>query len=204
MDADTVVSQVQDLVHYLAWNYDDQNTPLMDHDELAGELFLEVAKAIKRYSHLPYNQLLALIKTMMNNRLSELKYKYYMTHRGAISNGRQFRLVDELEDDEPGTVPVGGDNPEIIVEGRLFVEAFLGELSDTARLVASTVIYGNELLSLHVSMAGIRASYVYQNNGKTIEIQPWHVARALDLDVSVVEAAFDEIRTALRGYDELQ
>lgn len=212
IEPEQVISTLDGLIHWLAYTNADDNTGLMDADELVSELYEEIAKGIKHYSHLPEAELLRVLKRMMDHRISELKYKYYMTHRGEVSGGKLGYLVDDPFADEgetegsiynvcvmPSTKP--DDNPELMLQGKQFLASFCEGLSDTAKAIVDSIVNGNRLVTLYVSMSGLRASYVYENGG-TITIQPWHVARALDLDVAEAEAGFQEIQEALRLYDE--
>ena len=65
----------------VCWEKGDPNNIMMDGDELFGELLEEIAKGLKHYADLPYNQKLAVIRSMLDNRVAELRYKYYVTHR---------------------------------------------------------------------------------------------------------------------------
>src|SRR3990167_8635608 len=79
---DKLCSEVyDDLVKFVKWlassNHDDSNI-MMDYDEIVGELMLELVKGVAHYKHLERKKLLAVIKRMMDNRISELRYKYYL------------------------------------------------------------------------------------------------------------------------------
>ena len=92
MSFEEVYEALERFVHHLALQKAN-GAVLMDRDELTGELFEEMVKGYNHYGHLPKGQLLAVIRKMMDNRIAELTYKYYLTHRGFYKQIRWSMLA---------------------------------------------------------------------------------------------------------------
>lgn len=200
MTFDELYQKLEKFVHYLAHSKAN-GAALMDHDEISGELFEEMVKGYARYSHLPEGQLLAVIRRMMDNRISELIYKYYKTHRGLAIGS------DSFPDDDQDTVDTvcnwmnsvtwssNGDCQDVsaLVESRDRVRETFDRLSAGSKKVLRAVLDGNRGLLDQIYLSGLRSSYVYQANGK-IKVRPWQVADSLAIDESDVRKAYREIK----------
>ena len=201
MTFEEVHEKLDKFVHYLAHN-NANGAPLMDHDEICGELYLEMVKGFQHYGHLPEGQVLALLRKMFDNRIAELTYKYYGTHRKFAANaGSIGQMWDEQGDHYTKyitwtTAPdILSQDPSIVYEGLCRVNAVYESLSDKAKTVFCAVMGENPLLAEHIQLAGIRASFVYKGRG-TVSVRPWQVADSLAMDESDVRSAFREIGKA--------
>jgi hypothetical protein len=199
MSFDEVYEALEKFVHYLA-HTKANGAALMDHDEISGELFEELVKGYARYGHLPEGELLAVIRRMMDNRIAELTYKYYLTHRGlavnalSLSFGSDGRRSDSWMQNVVWTSDNNACNVTELLGSSERVIDTLGSLSYNARKVFLAVLYGCPGLEKQIKLAGLRASFVYKGNG-TVKVKPWHVAEALVMDEEVVKKAFKEIKS---------
>lgn len=182
-------------VHHLASRYCNPNVVMFEYDELVGELFLELVKGWNYYNpkDLPKEQMLALVRRMLDNRIAELRHKHYGTHRGiALSNlsidadTEGSGLVEEELEDKTTS------GPEDITVSNARVSEVYERLTDASRMVFEAVIKGSsQRLSALVKLSSIRACAV--SNGR-ITIKPWIVADALLVDEESVKKSFREIR----------
>jgi len=200
MTFDELYRKLEKFVHWLA-HAKANGAFLMDHQEISSELFEEMVKGYARYGHLPEGELVAVIKTMMDNRISKLTYIYYVTHRAqgnhpmSLSGGRLRR-------------PSGGEGwmqkiywssveqdkePEDLMESKERVQKTRDALSPGAQTVFNAVLYDNPQLARQLTLSGIRASYVY-DNGKVRLVKPWQVAESLAMSEKAVRKAFREIK----------
>ena len=211
MVIEDVVEELGSFVYWLAHKRaSGDSTIMMDADELAGELFLELVKGFQYYEerNLTMPQMKAVLKQIMNNRIGELVHRYFSTHR---KDGLNYIPVDSLEefDDADGayalrisaklvvsvSVQNAAELPEQALEAKDRVAETLSLLSPDALEVAEAAIYGNDLLGMQLQLAGERAAFVYAGRG-TIQPKPRHVADALGLPIRQVRVAFTEIADA--------
>lgn len=205
-----VYYELEKFVFYLASTNQDPDNVMLEYDEIVGELLMEMAKGIKYYENLPKDQLLAVIRRMMDNRISELKFRYYVSGRripvkltisldveigdGAtgntvvnyrsLSSDSNSKAVHEVVSDEM--------NVEQISDSINRVEEVRSRLSEIAGMVFDSVVFGNIQLNDVMLLAAIRAATVFKSK-KTV-IKPRHVADALMLTEKDVRKAFKEIR----------
>lgn len=204
---DFVMEKLDNLVHYLAGRYNSVYQVLMEEDEIVGELYYELVKGMDHYSHLNKEKLLIVLKTMLNNRIGELKYKYFVTHRKAgayaisidvlierVDGDRSIDVDRELPLDIAATAC---EDPEQDVENLLIskevVEGVKRQLTPEAQYVFDAIIYGHERLSWMVWFSAVRAAFVYKTGG-TAKMQPWHIADALCVPVDQVKSSMAEIK----------
>jgi hypothetical protein len=132
---------------------------------------------------------------MMDNRISELKYKFYMTHRK-----HELSLTISLSDidDDPDEFILSGShpNPASLSASKDRVLLTRAKLSPVAREVFDVLIYGDERLNEQLRISHIRAKAVYKDF--KVKIRPFHVADALMISEREVLNAYDEIRSAYR------
>ena len=174
-----------------------KDADLMNFDDVECELNLEMWKGYRRYNHLPHDQLLAVIRKMMDNRISELRYRYFKTHR----KQEIYNLsINELDDDTSFTnygeklVDAGSADPlQLYISNEYVLEVRI-RLSDNAKRVFDAVIYGNERVNDMIRLSGIRNAYAYKNGG-TLKIRVHHIADALCMDLNDVKVGWNEIRT---------
>ena len=183
------------------------NYPMMEYDEIFGELLEELAKGLKHYKDLPVNQKLAVIRRMLDNRISELRYKYYVTHRKQSINDVSYEQKLEEEDShsstnkEANSVAMDRITEEPMPESLMMSVDRVSEtrkgLSPTAMSVFDCLVHGNNprlenILAIHVKRASTRTMRAQ------MIIKPWMVADAMLLSEEEVNKAFIEIRTAYR------
>lgn len=176
---------------WLAINNQDLNNPLMSSDEILGEVLFEMAKGLEVYSHLPDDKLQAVIATMMKNRVGELKYKYYHTHR------RHASLNISIDVEIAETMADGGADPQGVYASKQRVQRVLECLSEDARVVLEALFSWDDRLANIVLMSAARANQIYKSGG-TVKVRPHHLADALYMSERQVKCAFREIRQAYR------
>ena len=210
MNSDEVVlERISKFVHWLAKRCADDATPLMDVEEVVGELFYEVSKGMRYYEDRPLNELLALLRKMCDNRVAELKYRYYKTHRVAARFSVSLDVLDDSERGDntvykhPGYrthVQVEDDtaNTVALVGSALRVQETRRRLSPIGQQVFDVVIMGTDgRVAAQILLAGMRASSVFQRG--SVRIKPRHVSEAIpELSEKDVKIAFAEIRAAYR------
>ena len=198
MTFDELYEKLEQFVHYLG-HTKANGAALMDHDEISGELFEEMVKGYARYSHLPEEELLAVVKRMFDNRISELTYKYYVTHRKAALNPANMPTDNNEEDQWRNGFNITWSSCEEhgelgeLIESKERVQRTYDALSSDAQVVFKAVIQDNPQLARQLLLSGLRASYVY-DNGKVRVIKPWQVAESLIMKEKDVRKAFGEIK----------
>lgn len=201
MNPDEVLDSISKFVYWLAHRVADGETPLMDFDEIVGELNLEIVKGMGRYADKPMNELLALLRKMCDNRIAELRYKYYKTHRVAARFTLSIDFVTDTDGAECYYQPPVDDAVRIsAVAGSAFrVAETRRRLSSIAATVFDNVILDdNSRVADQIALAGMRAANAYKSGG-TVRIKPRHVAAALPgLSENAVKLAFAEIRNVYK------
>jgi len=205
MTIDEIVVELQDFIYYLAHKHTSEDTIMLDFDELVGELSLELVKGFNYYKakDMTDGQMLAVIRRILDNRIGELIYKHFKTHRLAGNNYLPLSEFDEMSDSESALkfnvsqmyIQAHIDaapTPEALVESSQRVDALYAELSPTAASVLDAILQGNDLLALNVQLSIDRAANIFKS--ATTNLQPWHVSDSLGMDESEVRAAFKEIR----------
>lgn len=188
-DVQRVYDDIRKFVTYLAGCNADENNFMLQREEIEGELWVEFVKGIKRYGDLPQEQLLAVLRRMMDNRVAELRYRFYVTHRAA-ENG-----MGDIED--MYETPASGVNPEDAAISSERIVQIRDELSDISKKIFDAIVYGNDMIEEHCRLAGWRRAYVYKGGGH-VTLQPYLVANALALGISEVKKALAEIRATVR------
>lgn len=198
MDDEKVVEAIWKFVHWLASRSAMPTVPLMDYDELVGELLEEVAKGLKAYQGKPMNELLAILRKMCDNRLYELRHKYLHTHRREAANAFGLEIIDP--EGYEGDTSVGGLPDEQVIYTHDLVLSRLRVRETRRRLergyvrdVFDAIVYGDQNLGEQVAMAGVRAATVFKSGG-SVRIKPWHVAEALAIPEDIVRDAFKIIK----------
>lgn len=207
LDFQQVYDDIIAFVHWLANQKAIPNVFLMDPEELAADLAEEMWKVFLAYQDKldDKDKMLAVIRTSLDNRMSELLYKYTLTHR---KDGNYALSLDgngldgEDEDDESADYLEGSIMVNIgatismqvdsLLESQERVEETRRRLSPEAREVFDAVIYGSPLVAAQVKLSGIRASHVYKGTG-TIRVKEFHVANALGISEKDVRIHFAEI-----------
>lgn len=201
MSFDELYGHLEKFVHYLAHSKAN-GAFLMDHDEISGELFEEMVKGYQRYGHLPQNQLLKVVKRMMDNRISELTYRYHVTHRKYALKARSLSgemceypsKLDDWTEEIIWTSCENGSNVDELFDSKERVRQTFDALSISAERVLFALLYGCPNLTAQIELSGRRSSHIYKTPDREIKIKPWHVAEALLMDEAEVKKAFIEIK----------
>jgi DNA-directed RNA polymerase specialized sigma24 family protein len=175
--------------YWLAGNNQNQDSIMMSFDEIVGELLLELAKGLQHYEDLPDDELDAVIRRMMDNRISELKYKYYKTHR-KYELEKVVLSWDECSEWENSTGH--GSDTENITESKRRVQDTRNGLSPVSKEVFDALVFGNDRLNNQLKLSNMRANTVYKNH--KVRVRPHHVADALLISEKQVIDSYNEIR----------
>ena len=107
MDTTTALSRLERLVRYLAnLNVNDENI-MMSVDDIISELNEEILKGLQYYKDKNYSDddMVNILKRMCYNRISELRYRYYVTCRknekNSVSVDMEIEFEVETEDGNP-------------------------------------------------------------------------------------------------------
>jgi len=202
-----VYDELNGLVHYLALRYSQSTTEiLMDKDEIVGELYLELWKGVQYYHErgLPLPQMISVVKVMLSNRIAELKYRYYKTHRRISQLNISIDVtingidVDERLDINPSQefAPTGLSDPADIFDSVDYVNTVRARLDIRTQEVFDAVVYGHEQLMIHVWLSSVRANAAYKTNRNT-RIKPYHIASALCRPEDEVKVAMQTISAVM-------
>jgi len=195
-----VIANLVKLVYWLANENKNPDNVMMSFDEIVGELFVEIVKGLDKYKDLPQNELEAVIRRMMDNRISELKYRYYITHR-KHENSLTVALTDAEDDPDEFLLSDQQYNPASMSTSLERVRQTRGSLSNTAQRVFDILIFGDERLNQQLRVSTMRARSVYKDF--KVIIRPHHVADALMISEKEVLSAYDEIRSAYAKVREI-
>lgn len=183
---------------FLASQSQDDRQVLMEYDELVGELLFEVSKGLKYYGDKSPDDLKNAVMSMMRNRLGELKYRYFLTHRRVEKLHISIDIqVDSADDDGAELGEIITDEqptPESWVLSRERVEATRSLLSAKAQQVFDAIVQGDQKLSLLVWLSMMRAKAMHKTS--TAKMRAIHVADALGMSEPDVHRAYKEIRKA--------
>lgn len=187
-----MVEELRGFIKYLVSQWCNPNSMEFDPQELEAELLLELVKGIKYYQGKIDNpdQLKAALRRILDNRISELRYKVYRTHRSVA----RFNISIEVEFDENAEEMVAdkGPSPEDVYDSLNRVNTTRSRLSPTAQNVFDACIYGDQRLELLSWLCDIRSSC--SGRKVTTQVKPWLLAEALALPIRTIEKAFKEIR----------
>ena len=199
--------EMEKFIHYLAGA---NNGLAVEYDDIVQELAVELVKGVKAYPNLPHEQLKAVLRKMMDNRISELKYRFHVTHRKealfdiSLSIEVQTKDASRLlgstpvhQSDQPSAVPIeelvpGGPDPAAVFASKERVLEIRSSLSSGARRVFDSLIRGNNMLAMVVWLSSVRASHVF--GSRSVKIRPWHIA-----DVSYRDWETDRKSTRLNS-----
>lgn len=197
-----VLERISKFVSWLAGR-SVRDVPLMDYDEMRSELYFEVVKGMRYYANKPMNELLALLRRMCDNRVSELKYKYTITHRKAAITALSISVVDIDPDEESRRGGRSSIGHRWVMDNAVELDAEINSatrvsetrcrLTPISRKIFDAVIYGHPNMATQLMLAGTRAGHVYKSGG-SVRVKPRHVAEALAMDENVVKLSFKEIR----------
>lgn len=175
---------------------------LMNEDDIAGELFLELWKGYVRYKSKPMGQLQAIIRKMLDNRVSELVYRFYVTHRsvenammhlipGSPDNPKPYRDgADEISED---VIPDFSSDPATLYASVERIRTVRSNLSEQDTEIFDAVLDGDPRIMAQIELSMLRATTVYKNGG-SVKIKPHHVARALCIPERQVRESFNHVK----------
>lgn len=195
--------QLEPFMIYLAGRYCNDDI-MFNFDELFGELQLELVKGFQHYYETgkitDLDQLFAVLRKMMDNRIAELRYKHYSTHRGLAKLNISIDLQLSLETDEADMVEVIPDintpDPEQMALSKDRLVQVWNKLSPKAQQVMNIVVNGSQRLDMLLQLLALRSI----GSNKIVKLRPAIVANALMENTKSVEKAFKEIKNA---YEEI-
>lgn len=205
---DDIIAALQDFIYYLAHTRCTSDTLLMGFDDIVGELLLELVKTFMYYKdkNLTKGQMLAVIRKTLDNRIGELIYRYFKTHRVVGNNYIPIEQLAEMEDEDDDTLyhPSASSidihlevfpTAETILISKQGVLQLRSMLSPAAIKVVDAILDGHPMVAEQVRLSIDRAAFVYKSGG-TVRIEAWHLADGLAMDVNDIKRAFVEIRKA--------
>lgn len=208
MEFHEIYNQLERYVHWLAEKTSKQNSDadLMNYDDMVGELFLELWKGYTRYKDKPADELLAILRRMMDNRISELRYRYLVTHRKQeitnvtiIHDPHETSEWDEdLDVISDEIIEDIGSDPAVIYMSLERVFEVRDALNETERRIFDAVLFGDEMVDAYVAISIRRANYVYKSGG-TVKVRPFHISDALQIPEKDVVAAFRKVKKVYAG-----
>lgn len=202
-----ILAKLERLVYYIAGGGGSRSTGgeiegviLLEREEVAGELFLEMFKVYEHYKTarpgMTTKQLIGVICNSLDNRFKELIYRHLVTHRKAAQYNHSLERDEEDFLECNISVEVVADfamrAPQDIIESQERVTLTRARLSEQAQVVFDAIVGGHPVVNNHVILAGLR------NTGTTrkVAVQPWHIADAVAVDNKVVLACLAEIKLA--------
>lgn len=193
-----IVKDLEKFVYYVA-NAVCCDAIGMELDDVVSECNMEILKGMEYYKSKKLNreQLHAVLRRMIDNRISELKYKYFLTYRKSyqntislnfdleitISNNRVMRDEVVGYNNGSGMISIEGD-PVQISESRDNVEMTRSLLPENVKKLFDMVIYDSDLLQ----------DMNLTNTDKMLRYKK--VAEMLGMQENEVKSAFINIRNA--------
>jgi hypothetical protein len=178
-----IMKDLEKFVFFLAHKNDDPDVIGMEFDDLVQELHLELVKGYKYYEDRNFKrgQFASVLRSILDNRIGELRHKYYGTYRKSFIS--QISLDVDIE--IVGKLTYHKENPVSICDSSDRVSMTRALLSDISKEIFDAVIIKDSeiLVSMHEMNADRRLKY-----GK--------VAGVLGMSEKVIKSAFLEIRNA--------
>jgi hypothetical protein len=141
METTVAVSRLENLVKYLAvLNVNDKNI-MMSVDDIVSELNEEILKGLKYYENKHYadDDMVNILKRMCYNRISELRYRYYVTCRRKEVTSISLDMEIEFE------VSTDEGNPEQLFESSVRVSETSNMLNtEAAKKIFETIIMNKQ------------------------------------------------------------
>jgi hypothetical protein len=208
-NSEAVYDEIAKFIRYLASRYAGSYQILMEYDELIAELNLEFVKGIQAYGNRPMGELKAILRRMMDNRIAELRYRYYRTHRRAeveiislemeVGGGDVSHISQLVQTNTDEGTPVeelieGNPDSSYLYDSKERVAATRALLSPNTVKVFDAIVYGNKQLAAVMHLSCQRSAVIFKS--ANVKLKPWHVADALCMEEREVKAAFREIKQA--------
>lgn len=141
MNTTVALERLEKLVKYLAvLNVNDKNI-MMSVDDIVSELNEEILKGLKYYESKDYadDDMVNILKRMCYNRISELRYRYYVTCRRKEVTSISLDMEIEFE------VSTEDGNPEQLFESSMRVSDTVSNLkTDAAKKIFETIIVNKQ------------------------------------------------------------
>lgn len=217
MTFDEVMTELEDFVHWLSHQAERQfgeYSDMMNSDDIAGELFLELWKGFIHYQDKPAGELIALLKTMCDNRIGELKYRYFKTHRKVEASmvkittlepedgaglGELVIIKGKLVDAELISSETADDfmsdsvsDPAKISMSYQRVMEVRDALSQRSREMFDAIVTDNEEVKAEILLTVERKKFRFSSGG-TIRLKRHHVSNALGMSDAESREAWEEI-----------
>jgi DNA-directed RNA polymerase specialized sigma24 family protein len=188
----TLEQLCEHLRKYVLWlSYRRQtNSVMLGQDDLADDLWEEVIKGWLYYKDkgLQDEQLLAVIRQMLDNRVGELVHRYHGTHREA---GNTYVDLDDVQ-----SVDLDALDPQDAVEQDQHVRQFLESLEPHEMEVVCAILYPDARMGQAVGLASIRRGFVFDN--PAISVGPDLMSSVLHIDLKEVKRRWHIIRRKWR------
>ncbi|MFA5035643.1 MAG: hypothetical protein WC479_00500 [Candidatus Izemoplasmatales bacterium] len=139
-----VMKGLEGLVVYLANLYRNDDNVMMSTDDIIAELHEEILKGLGYYAgnNYPLKDMINIIKRMCYNRISELRYRYYVTYRRheKTSVSLEVKIALDVATDE--------GNPEKLFDSsQRVVKVFESLESEAAKLIFKKIIIEKDFQS---------------------------------------------------------
>lgn len=180
-ESEIIFKRLEGLVIYLAKLNENPDHAMLTADDIISELHEEIQKGINFYTgKYKVDDMVGIIKRMCYNRISELKYRYYITYRKQEKNILSIEMEMTLELD----TPTDEGNPEYLSDSSARVNGTLDKLeSPEAKLIFQKIINDKDF---HI------ASTDSVHNHMTVE----DIAAAVGLDIRSAAIGIREIKKA--------
>lgn len=184
-----VYNQLEKFIYLLAWENEGKDV-LMEFEEIVGELNIELVKGYQHYEHLPVEELKTVLMTMLRNRISELRYRFYVTHRVEGAKSVQLGVLDEV-------ISQPTVSPERSVEFHEAWSRMRSMLSDEALRVLDALIgtiggVDSQRMELAIRLSSLRS----RHNTAQVKLRPFHIAQALLMPETIVRNHLRDIEEA--------
>jgi len=160
---------------------------LMQVDELYAELCVELVAGWERYGpqDLPANELLAVVRTMLWNRIYELRQRFWSTHR--CVEGGMLRLEDEV---------VGEDSPATLTDSALRVDKFISSLTAEELEMLKAIMFPDYRVGQQIRLRAMRRSFVFETT--TIKLDYRLMAEALHWPIDKAKRVWKQLKVRWR------
>jgi hypothetical protein len=189
-----IYSKLIKFIWKLAWQYYPVDV-LMEPEEVASELLEELAKGLKTYAKMDDGEpKLNVMKTILRNRVSELRHRYYGTHR-KLGQGTKSIESDAACESLTSNEPTPEHYLAAMQHSMDRVMEVRSRLTNPVHVKVFDCLVlgqGDERLTNILLVHTQRQYAVFAN--PTIRIKPWMVSQALCITETEAQAAFTAIR----------
>lgn len=209
-------------IYWLAYDLNRQHSLhiLLQPDDLAGELFLEMVSVYRHYQHrkdLDADTLINIVKVSLDNQIRSLIYTYHVTFRK--EDARLLSLAQAYPDPHYNEEAISGSggkggnwetqkptdeyivpDPELLIESNDRLQDFLHSLTVPEREIVDAILHMDERVARQAKLVGTRKAFVYKNGG-TVTLNYRLVADALHLDRKECQKLWGKIRHKWRRHE---